>query len=50
MKYKAIERYMAPVSINTYSSLVAKAFAKVLLPQEENPSIAIIIFFDIAIY
>jgi hypothetical protein len=35
---------MAPVSIKTYCKFFAIALAKVLLPQEENPSIAIIIF------
>jgi hypothetical protein len=49
-KYKAIARYMAPVSIKTYCNLAANAFANVLLPQEEKPSIAIIIFFDITTF
>jgi hypothetical protein len=37
---------MAPVSIKTYSNLVANALANVLLPQEEKPSMAMIILLD----
>jgi hypothetical protein len=35
---------MAPVSINVYDNCVASRLASVLFPQEEKPSIAMIIF------
>jgi hypothetical protein len=47
-KYKAMALYIAPVSIKTYSNFEANAFAKVLFPQEEKPSMAMIILFDMA--
>jgi len=40
-------RYIAPLSIYTYPSFLANCLARVLLPQEDQPSIVIIILFDV---
>jgi hypothetical protein len=40
-------RYIAPVSTKTYSNAFAIALARVLFPQDEKPSIAMMIFFSI---
>src|SRR6185312_4812259 len=42
-QYKVTARYMAPVSIYAYPSVLASSRATVLLPHDEYPSIAIVI-------
>lgn len=43
--YRATPRYIAPESIKVYSKVSAIPLAKVLFPQAEWPSMAMVIFF-----
>src|SRR5690606_20442053 len=44
MKYKVMALYIAPLSMYTYPKFLASCFANVLFPQEDHPSMDIMIF------